>query len=325
MTGETFDRKLLWLAVVPALSYVIVYFILDRLRPLPVPFDIVPSAEFASKAADESQRRYIWLSAFALLTVVSIGVSVSGALSLWRETLRRDRTWVFGLLGFVSVVVLIASVVPGLGVPWQSYMGADLYKQIFAKVHAGDGWTAYDLFLIGKKLIKGSTILALAVLAICLILTLKRPPARLPRVTQAKLTAVAIARQRVYLNQAALVYVFAVLAMLSWMYWPLPYLTPDSAEAYRKVLSGAAGLQGLGFTLGVALVYLPPAFILRNRAEKLATEILVLGGDEKNVAADIGPLAAHPFDHLRQVMTMVLPVIVSLLPALYDASKVLTK
>jgi hypothetical protein len=221
----------------------------------------------------------------------------------------------------VVVAVLVASQTPEFGQPWQNYLGRDLFKTIFSQVDATCCRSAHHFFLTSKEVIKAVVILALAVLAFDLILTLKAPPARLPRVMRAKLTAAAIARQRVYLNQAALVYVFAVLAMLSWMYWPMPYLEAESAKAYGKVLAGAAALQGLGFTLGVATVYLPPAFVLRSRAEALATEILVLGGDNKQVVDDLGPLAAHPFDHLRQVMTMVMPVIISLLPAIYDASK----
>ncbi len=325
MTGETFDRNYLFLAIVPALSYVIVYFVLDPLRPPALSFETIPLADFGSKAADEAQRRYIWLSAFALLTTVSIGVAISGLVALSRETLKKDRRLVFGLIAVVVAVVLAASQTPELGKPWQTYLGQNLFKTIFSQVEATCFESAHELFLIGKEVIKAAVILALAVLAFGLVLTLKHPPARLSRVLQAKLTAAAIARQRVYLNQAALVYVFAVLAMLSWMYWPIPYLEPDSAEAYGKVLAGAAALQGLGFTLGVAMVYLPPAFVLRSRAEALATEILVQGGDNVQVIEDLGPLAAHPFDHLRQVMTMVLPVIVSLLPAIYDASKVLAK
>jgi hypothetical protein len=318
MNETTFDRRLLLWALVPALSYGLVYFLLDNERPMPLFFELVPFSQFAEKGAEEAQRRYVWLSTFALLTVVCIGVAASTGAALARETLRRDRWLVFGIVGGLVSLVLADVYFQVLGQRWHTFLGDGLYERIFKLVAAAGYPSAFEQFLLGKEVIKAATISALIVLSFAMIATLKKPPAGLSRAVKAKVIGAAIARQRVFLNQAALVYVFAVVAMLSWMYWPLPYLTEAAAQDYRKVLTGAAALQGVGFTLGVAAVYLTPAFILRARAESLASEILLHGGSDTQIAHEIGPLAAHPFDHLRQVMTMVMPVIVSLLPAIRD-------
>jgi hypothetical protein len=47
------------------------------------------------------------------------------------------------------------------------------------------------------------------------------------------------------------------------MYWPMPFLADDATrDAYRQLVVGAAVLQGVGYSLGIAAIYLPPALLL---------------------------------------------------------------
>ena len=150
-----------------------------------------------------------------------------------------------------------------------------------------------------------------------MILTLARSEVVTPEQRAAQL-ARALARQRGYLMLSATVYVFALVAMLSWMYWPLPFLADDSVRAdYRQLVVGAAVLQGIGYSLGIAAIYLPPALLLRLRAERLADAASGKGKTAEAWLRDQG-LDSQPLDQLRQVAALLMPTLVSLLPALNE-------
>ena len=111
------------------------------------------------------------------------------------------------------------------------------------------------------------------------------------------------------------------MAVLSWMYWPLPFLADAvEVERYTELLMGAAVLQGVAFSLGIAAIYLPPALMLRNRIAQLAGDF---EGHDEAAATVQASLATHPFDQFRQVAIIVLPTLVSMLPAVKEALQVL--
>ena len=320
MTGRTFDRRLLVLALLPLAIYALVYIVIDRARPTGLEFAIIDPAEFAKVAAAEGQLRYYWLSAFVLLAAVSLAVAASAAMSLYRDAPRRDRGIIFGLVSLAAVAV-IGSEVMGVAARWYTYLGEGLFETIFSQITVGaDGdLTLLQAFKIGQEVIKGSAAVALLLLTAGLIVTLTRPPTDASFKARAQHIAAAALRQRTYLQHAALVYVFAMLSMLAWMYWPSPFLASDAVRNdYKDLVMGAAILQGTAFSLGVAAIYLPPALLLRHRSTMLTSSI---GPDtelDPETEAAFEPLSVHPFDQFRQVAVMMMPVMVSLLPAVKD-------
>ncbi len=310
-----FNRRLILLALLPLAIYVLVYAVIDQARPTGIVFQTIDATAFGTVAAAEGRYRYYWLSAFILLTAVSLAVAGSAGLALFRETPPKDRGFAYGFVVIVALAVIAAEVF-GVAERWYTYLGDDLFASIFAQVESKGEGSALSVFIVGQEVIKGSATLAIVLLAACLIMTLAQPPAGVSLAARAKHVAAAAARQRLYLQQAALVYVFAVLAMLSWMYWPLPFLADDAVrKEYQNLVMGAAVLQGVAFTLGVAAIYLPPALLLRQRSVALASAGADIELDDETRAA-IGPLATHPFDQFKQVAVMLMPALVSLTPAI---------
>ncbi len=318
MPGRVFDRRLLRLLLLPLAVYGSVYLVVDQVRPTGLSFATIPPERFADIAAAEALHRYFWLSAFLMLTAVSLAVAAGAALALFRETPPRDRRLVFGLFAAIAAVIILAEVT-GVAQRWYTYLGNGLFESIFSRIPVDGIGSALHVFKMGQEVIKATTAVAILLLAACLLMTLSRPSDDLSLTERAEDLAAAIARQRVYLQQAAMVYVFAVLAMLSWMYWPLPFLASEALRAdYKGVVMGAAVLQGVAFTIGVAVIYLPPALLLRRRAEALARGIGPAVAVDAETRAALSPLAPHPFDQLRQVGTIVLPALVGLLPVIND-------
>lgn len=316
--GRAFDRRLLWLLLLPLAVYALVYVVVDQVRPSGLSFNVIASQKFADVAPTEALHRYFWLSAFLMLTTVSLAVAASAAIALFRETPPRDRRLMFGLVVMVALVI-IASEVMGVAQRWYTYLGNGLFDSIFSQIAVDGVGSALHVFKIGQEVIKATTAVAILLLTACLLMTLSRRTGDLSVSERAEDLAAAIARQRVYLQQAALVYVFAVLAMLSWMYWPLPFLASDTVRTeYKDVVMGAAVLQGVVFTIGIAAIYLPPALMLRRRAEALAAGIGPSASVDPETRAALSPLAPHPFDQFRQVATIVLPALAGLMPALND-------
>lgn len=304
------------LVLLPLAVYVVVYTVIDQARPAGIVFETIAQESFGSVAAAEGRHRYYWLSAFILLTAVSLAVAGSAGLALFRETPPKDRRFAYGFVALVALAV-IAAEVSGVAARWYTYLGDDLFVSIFSQVESKGEGSALSVFLVGQEVIKGSAALAIVLLAACLIMTLAEPPACVSLAARAKHAAAAAARQRLYLQQAALVYVFAVLAMLSWMYWPLPFLADDTVRnEYQNLVMGAAVLQGVAFTLGVAAIYLPPALLLRQRSVEIASRVGESSELDEETRAAIGPLATHPFDQFKQVAAMLMPALVSLTPAI---------
>ncbi len=94
---------------------------------------------------------------------------------------------------------------------------------------------------------------------------------------------------------------------------PLPYLADDATrDAYRELLVGNALVQGTGFSLGLASLYLPPALILDNRIADLADTCPEGEHDWLKKAG----LETRPFDQLRQLAMVLLPTLLGLVPNL---------
>ncbi len=323
--GRVFDRRFLLLALVPVAVYLLLYLVLKWTRPAGIEFEtlgleILDATALTAAAAAEAHFRYLWVSAFLLSCAASLAVAISCALSLWTGTPARDRRLIFTLLTATAALFVLVETLPG--VPgqerWYVFMGEGLYRSVFGGPdgpHAGEPLWMLD---IGLDLIKACGAVALTLITAALILTLARDSRPESPERRAEHLARALARQRDYLMQGATVYVFALIAMLSWMYWPLPYLADEATRAsYRQLVVGAAVLQGVGYSLGIAAVYLPPALLLRRRVACLAGEAPDDGAGVEDWLREKG-LEAEPLDQLRQAAALLMPAMVSLLPALNE-------
>jgi hypothetical protein len=313
-----FDRRYLLLGLVPVAVYLVFHHVLTAARPAGLRFRIVDPAAFEGVGAAEAYYRYLWISAFVVVCTISLAVAVGSALSLWAQTPRRDRRPVFGVAAAAAAPFIAAEIVPnGIGSErWYESMGEGLYRSVFGALPPGaDAGALLHMLDRGLDLVVASGAIALALLAAALILTLARDRATAPPDVRAAHLARALARQRGYLRQGAAVYIFALIAMLAWMYWPMPFLADDATrDAYRQLVVGAAVLQGVGYSLGIAAIYLPPALLLRRRAFALASEATGDAGAE-DWLRDKG-LESEPLDQLRQAAALVMPALVGVVPAL---------
>jgi hypothetical protein len=192
-----------------------------------------------------------------------------------------------------------------------------LYRTLFATPPEGaDMDPALHLLDRGLDAIKILGAIALTLVGAGLVFTLARPRAPLPLDREAAQLAAAVARQHALLQQATIVYVLAIVAMLAWMHWPLPYLAGEATQdAYRELLLGNALVQGVGYSLGLASLYLPPALLLHRRIADLADASTTTPAASHDWLKAQG-LATLPFDQLRQLGAMLLPTLLSLLPSL---------
>lgn len=326
MTGAPgFDRRRLLLLLLPLAIYGLAYLVIDQARPAGVTFPHVEFEGFGdvafAVAAGQAKYHYYWLSSYVLLTAVCLAVGCSAALALRRETPAGDRNtvgWCVALLiGLVVVVELFGGVTR-----WYTYMGEGLFDAIFAKVPTVNYPSALSVFLNGQQVIKIAVAATVVVLSTCMILTLKTPPPDATTAEKARWLKRAQDQQKNYLQQTALVYVFAIIAMMAGMYWPLPFLTgADAPAAYMDLLTGAAILQGVAFSLGAAAVYLPAAVLLRQWSETVTGSVADQPEVDKETAAAVEALSINPFDQLRQVAIMILPILVSLTPLLDGITK----
>ena len=264
---------------------------------------------------------YYWLSSYVVLLAVCLAVSCSAGLALWRETPAAHRRTVglcvVGLVALVIVVEFYCDVTR-----WYQYVGKGLYDAIFHNFAALNHPSALKLFLDGQQVIKIAVAVAVIVLSASMILTLKTPPESASAAEKARFLKHAQNMQKNYLQQTALVYVFAVIAMMAGMYWPLPFLTGEgTTEAYKELLTGSAIMQGVTFSLGAAAVYLPAALVLRQWSEQMTAALMHQPSIDKNTEKAIEALSANPFDQLRQVAIMIMPILVSLTPLLDGITK----
>jgi hypothetical protein len=344
----TLDRRLLLLVLVP----IGVYMLMDRvILPVTFPdnvtFAIIEADSFASVAAAEARYRSFWVTAFLLSAAASITVAVGTALGLWRLRLASDRELILSL---ILAVVLASVAFEAVGNRWYDNLGQACQprpaSQEAATIEAasGDeaarhetsGETCTDLgglFRIvfqalprdlnevatlhlldtGLNVVKTLGIVALSLVGAGLILTLAEPQRQQTPAERAARLGRDLQRQKALLQQGAAVYVLAIIAMLAWMHWPLPYLASNDVRGdYRDLLVANALVQGTAYSLGIAAIYLPAAMLLRRRIADLAEN-----------APDATPswlreqgLEAQPFDQLRQMATVLLPAIIGILPAL---------
>ena len=206
------------------------------------------------------------------------------------------------------------------GERWYVFLGEGLYCSAFCRfgeegvcADPTAGCALLGQLDLGLDLVKFAGAFALVLLTIAFIATLRGSGG--DREDQVKRLGNAAKQQDALLYRAAAVYVMACITMIAWMYWPIPYLSPEEEAQYRELLLGAAVLQGVGFSLGVASIFLPASLMLHHRIARLA-EGEVLGGQTKaEWLSDMG-LVANPLDQLRRVMTMLMPTLVAFLPAL---------
>ena len=328
------ERRYWLLASIPLGVLVLVYFVLGATRREDVGFAIVAAEAFASVAASEARYRSFWVAAFLLSAAASAAVALSVALGLWRLPLARDRTAIAAVI--FAVVALVSSyetLVTGDAERWYVAMGVAipppagetvaengrdeatlLYRALFAAPPAGAAMQpVLHLLDFGLDAVKILGIIALGLTGAGLILTLARPCEKLPIDREAARLADALARQQALLQQATIVYVAALVAMLAWMHWPLPLLADEATRAaYRELLVGNALVQGVGYTLGLAALYLPPALLLQRRIADLAATRPTA---TQAWLTEQG-LEVRPFEQLRQLLTLLLPTLLGLLPSL---------
>jgi len=329
---EEFDRRYLLLAAVPLGVYLLFYFIIAQTRNAGIDFDSVACAQISCLAA-EAKYRYFWISAFLVSGAVSLAVIASCAMSLYREMPPRHRFLIVSVVVSLVAVIAIYESFPGFfGLKrWYEYMGAGLYQSTLGKMPVTTGLEEGSLqsvlqrFEIGLNLVKILGATALIIIGFGSILTLSRITAEKAAdstsVTERQTEHLArkAALLKGYLYQGSAVYVFAMIAMMSWMFWPIPFLDADNTLAYRELVVGSAILQGVGYTLGAAAVYLPPAVLLRHRISRMAKQELV-GHEGASVEAWLRQRGLHfqPLDELRQVAAMLLPAVISAMPALMN-------
>ena len=278
-------------------------------------------------------------------------------MSLYREMPPHRRPLIISLIVFFFVAIGIYEAFPGREASyWYESMGKNLYwctvgqievsnvdaeaaAQPVANVGDEDAATpdscvvaeppgrpvlerpVLDKLAIGIDLVKVLGAAALIVICAGSILTLSHistgrsddPTAASEHETRYLARNVALLKS--YLYQSSAVYVFAMIAMMSWMFWPIPFVA--DVEKYRELIVGSALLQGVGYTVAVASIYLPPAVLLRHRVHRLAHRELV-DDEAASVENWLRQRGRHfqPLEELRQVAAMLLPVVISALPAL---------
>lgn len=334
---EEFDRRYLLLVAVPLGIYLLFYLVLAETRNAGIEFKVVRNAEFESVAYAEAKYRYLWISAFWVSCVVSFAVIVSCFLTLFRETPWRHRSFVVSLVVFFSVAITAYEAASNILTDghWYDYMGASLYKntlgQMPVSIEQPFKLVDYQESILRKldmalPLVKLFGTVALVTIGIGSILTLTHPVAAAdgapePSVdSKVRHLARNVTLLKVYLYQGTAVFVFAVVAMISWMLWPIDFLKGDDVQGnYRDLLVGSAILQGVGYTVGVASLYLPPAVVLRQRVRRMAKQALV-GAEDANVEEWLRKRGLHfqPLDELRQVAVILLPAFISAAPALLN-------
>lgn len=333
----TLDRRFLLLALVPVAVYMLVaYVILDVIRRDDVTFAIIAADTFPTVAAAEARYRSFWATAFLLSAAVSLAVAVSIVLDIWRLRLARDRWLILGLIVVGIIATAAIETIDSLrgATRWYDSLGLigpaasqsdaalqanaieprGLFRTVFQAPPEGvAGEATLPLLDTGLDMVKTLGAIALTLVAAGLILTLAEPQRRQTPAERAARLGRDLQRQKELLQQGAAVYVLAIVSMLAWMHWPLPFLASDAVRGdYRDLLVANALLQGTAYSLGIAAIYLPAAMLLRRRIADLA-----------ETTPDAAPtwlreqgLEAQPFDQLRQMATVLLPAIVGILPAL---------
>ncbi len=320
-----FNRRRLLLLLLPRAIYVLAYAVIDQARPAGVQFPHLVPADLGDAAfkaaAGQAKYHYYWLNSYVVLTAVCLAVSCSAGLALRRETPCSDRNIIAWCVGLLIAVVVFVELFGGI-TRWYTYLGDGLYDAIFAKMATLKHPSALTIFLDGQQVIKIAVAVSVVVLSMCMILTLKTPPDGASTADKARFLKRAQNLRKNYFQQTALVYVFAVIAMMVGMYWPLPFLADDAAKAaYMELLTGSAILQGVAFSLGAAAVYLPAALMLRQWSETMTVQLADHPAADKETEEAIEALSINPFDQMRQVAIMIMPILVSLTPLLDGITK----
>jgi hypothetical protein len=320
------DRRYLLLVLVPVIAYVLVaYVVLDATRRDDVVFRIIPADAFASVAAAEARYRSFWVTAFLLSAATSLAVATSAALGLGRLRLARDRGLILALIAGIALAsIAVETLGPLRGDNrWYDDLGrvvlADgetrsLFRALFLSPPTGLAATStLHLLDTGLDVVKVLGAIALTLVGFGLVLTLAEPLRPEPAERRAARLALDLSRQKELLQHGATVYVLAIVAMLAWMHWPLPYLADAAVRAeYRDLLVANGLLQGTAYSLGIAAIYLPAAMLLRRRIADLAESA---PGSAADWLHENG-LETRPFDQLRELATVLLPAIIGILPVL---------
>ena len=312
----TVDRWLLLFTLVPVITYAIYNAVLGGVQDGSLSF---PLTTGIGSAAAEIKSRYLWASAFSVSAVVSLTVAAFAALTIWRHLGQGDRKLFFGIAIFGFLLIVLGEEL-FTGDRWYTQLGDGLYCQAFCGLDAAQcsGSTdargacpKLDALDLGLDVTKYAGAAALIFLTLAFIATLRRTEGADP----ARELARAGREQQQLLLQGAAVYVMACLSLLAWASWPLAVLSDNALAAYREVLLGSTVLQGVGYSLGIASIFLPSAMVLRMRAADLV-DATAKTEPERAEWLQLQGLEQSAIDQLRQMATILMPTFISFLPAL---------
>ena len=161
------------------------------------------------------------------------------------------------------------------------FLGIDFPKKIPVTVPAGKnilGISLLETLNLGLNITKILGATALIIITVGCLYTLSYPtnhyrnPNNETRAQYIRHLIYQFQMLRTYLWQASIVFIFAVIAMISWMFWPFAFLlNSDAQQAYMDLVVGSMLLQGVGYTLAISAIYLPPELVLRHRVNRLAS------------------------------------------------------
>lgn len=309
-----FDRRVLWLGLVPALVYGAHNLVIVAVQE---PGPALAIANDAAREAAALRFRYLWVAAFAVSFSASVAVGIGALMMVVRYLGGADRRFALGLAALAFMLVVLAELF-ATGPRWYVFMGPDFFRQALCGTAQGgpvQPSCQLDMLDLGLDLVKYAGAFALILLTLAFAATLGRRGTD-DRAEGAVLAAAA-RDQDALLYRGAVVYVLACVSLIAWMYWPMPYLADADAKArYHDLMLGAAVLQGVGYSLGIASIFLPAAFLLQNRIERLRG--IAQDGNDSEPPAWLAAIAArgNPMDQLRKTAMLLLPTFTSFLPAL---------
>lgn len=265
--------------------------------------------------------RFVWSFFVALGVLVSIAGWVAAALLLTRSP---------GERGWPYVVRAAMAFVPGLALGVWMYGRPDVQMNLMWGVlngTIGAPGSLRDTLAPGTMKLVNSVELAtsLALILACAIMLL--PSRRVAvkevggagpeeRLRQRLLPVTHRLRNlRIFLYVATLLLVVGVLRMQAVMDWVLSFVSPEDAAVLSGLTGVLSSVMGAFYSLVLAALYLPSAYVLRERAEAVIADARVpdevaekirkgalpstsLNTAVPRIAALLGPLLAGPFANL---------------------------
>ncbi len=319
------DTRYFFIVLVPIAVFVTEAIITDHMmaQSVNVPIEILDSQTQWLEAAG----RYRFLAAtwfFAALTVLAAWFLLR---RLWQPTTRSTRVAAVVTLSVVIALALSPTITKALsdgGSPTYRILGAAFFEAALSQgalpgcEAPDDGWllgrcgampaiSLYERIMDGMNLLAG---LGVGALIVGMILCLDtRTGADTDEEAKRLADNLRMMRQQLYL--ASLVLSFGMFFVTSWMNWPVPMVIESQRGAYGALVLSAALFSGTYFTLLLLSFFLPVAFILNDRTQRLKTKVSDIATD----AFDVQDwLATHGLkdglgDYLRAGFALTAPIL----------------